>query len=309
VANPLFSLNRSTTEHEEKFHHLFLASASVRVLLNSSISKTHSLTLFAAEERVLNDFSSAPYSHIEMDRISLERPIMTKKQRNDEKKIEPGMVVEATRGDLGEEDVSKPKVTEVVQDQQGKVDKLVVQKGVVFKKTLEIPTDRVVSINQEDSEDESVPGKVTVDVSKKEVEALTSVGAEALAPEQEHNLLDRVEKEVPTAAGLREIEASNSGTQVEHSPVQSIDENTGIPQEAKPLLRLDPIKLIFWANVLSGVLAPVLVVYLIVIGNNRKIMQKYRLGLITNIGLVMTALVMFTAAILLFYGLATGQGG
>ena len=78
---------------------------------------------------------------------------------------------------------------------------------------------------------------------------------------------------------------------------------------ALALLRLDPIKLIFWANVLSGVLAPILVVYLIVIGNNRKIMQKYRLGLITNIGLVMTALVMFAAAILLFYGLATGKGG
>jgi Mn2+/Fe2+ NRAMP family transporter len=75
------------------------------------------------------------------------------------------------------------------------------------------------------------------------------------------------------------------------------------------LIRLDPIKLIFWANVLSGVLAPILVVYLIVIGNNGKIMHKNRLGLITNIGLVMTALVMFAAAILLFYGLATGKGG
>jgi Mn2+/Fe2+ NRAMP family transporter len=49
--------------------------------------------------------------------------------------------------------------------------------------------------------------------------------------------------------------------------------------------------------------------YLIAIGNNPKIMQKYRLGLITNFGLVMTALVMFAAAILLFYGLATGKGG
>jgi Mn2+/Fe2+ NRAMP family transporter len=46
-----------------------------------------------------------------------------------------------------------------------------------------------------------------------------------------------------------------------------------------------------------------------VIGNNRRIMQKHRLGLITNIGLLMTALVMFAAAILLFYGLATGKGG
>ena len=75
------------------------------------------------------------------------------------------------------------------------------------------------------------------------------------------------------------------------------------------LIHLDPIKLIFWANVLSGVLAPVLVIYIIVIGNNRKIMHKHRLGFITNTGLVITAIVMISAAILLFYGLAKGQAG
>jgi Mn2+/Fe2+ NRAMP family transporter len=65
------------------------------------------------------------------------------------------------------------------------------------------------------------------------------------------------------------------------------------------LFRLDPIKLIFWANVLSGVLAPILVVYLIAIANNRKIMRKQRIGHVTNIGLILTALAMFSAAILL----------
>jgi len=75
------------------------------------------------------------------------------------------------------------------------------------------------------------------------------------------------------------------------------------------LLHFDPIRLIFWANVLSGVLSPVLIVYLIVIGNNRKIMRNERFSPITNIGLLVAALVMFTAAVLLFYGLATGQGG
>ncbi len=44
-------------------------------------------------------------------------------------------------------------------------------------------------------------------------------------------------------------------------------------------------------------------------GNNRKIMRNRRVGLITNVGLALTAIVMFAAAILLFYGLATGQGG
>ena len=55
---------------------------------------------------------------------------MAKKEIKPEETIKTGMEVEATRGDLGEKDVSKPKVTEVVQDQQGKIDKVVVQKGV-----------------------------------------------------------------------------------------------------------------------------------------------------------------------------------
>ena len=45
---------------------------------------------------------------------------MYKKKISKTKDIEPGMVVEATRGDLGEEDVSKPKVAEVVEGEQGR---------------------------------------------------------------------------------------------------------------------------------------------------------------------------------------------
>jgi Mn2+/Fe2+ NRAMP family transporter len=65
----------------------------------------------------------------------------------------------------------------------------------------------------------------------------------------------------------------------------------------------------FWANVLQGVLSPVLVVFLLVIGNSRRIMDKDRLGLATNTGLVVTAIVMFGASILLFHGLLNGKGG
>jgi Mn2+/Fe2+ NRAMP family transporter len=56
------------------------------------------------------------------------------------------------------------------------------------------------------------------------------------------------------------------------------------------------------------VLAPALVVVLLLVGNNRRIMRHYRLGRITNIGLLITVLLMFGATALLFYGLATGQG-
>ena len=158
---------------------------------------------------------------------------MAKKQKEPGETVETGMEVEATKGDLGEEDVSKPKVTEVVQDQQGKLDKVVVKKGVIFKKTLEIPADRITSIDRESGVKENAPGKVIVDVGKKEAEELKSVGAETLEPEEEHNLLDQVEQEIPTAEGLREIEASNSDLIAKQTSDEPIDDNTTNPPETK----------------------------------------------------------------------------
>jgi len=75
------------------------------------------------------------------------------------------------------------------------------------------------------------------------------------------------------------------------------------------LLRLDPIELIFWANVLVGILAPVIVVCLIIIGNNRKIMRNQRLGQLNNLFLIVTTVVIVAAAVLFFYGVLTGHGG
>ena len=72
------------------------------------------------------------------------------------------------------------------------------------------------------------------------------------------------------------------------------------------LLHLDPIQLMFGANVLQGILAPVLVIFLLLVGNNRR---KQRLSKVTNSCLVLTALLMFAAAALLFLGLLTGQSG
>src|SRR5215469_11984953 len=101
----------------------------------------------------------------------------TKKQASESDKndatndVEPGMVVAATKGDLGEEDVSKPKVSEVIQDEQGNVAKFVVKKGLIFKKTLEIPADRITSIDQENDGKESEQAKIIVDVSKAKEES------------------------------------------------------------------------------------------------------------------------------------------
>src|SRR5947209_7035882 len=79
--------------------------------------------------------------------------------------------------------------------------------------------------------------------------------------------------------------------------------------QAFALLHIDPIKLIFYANVFTGVLAPIMVIYLLAIGNSRKIMGEYKLGGLTNFFLAVTALVLVASSVLFFYGLATGQGG
>jgi NRAMP (natural resistance-associated macrophage protein)-like metal ion transporter len=73
------------------------------------------------------------------------------------------------------------------------------------------------------------------------------------------------------------------------------------------LLGIQPLQLIFIANILAGVLAPLLVLTILCVGNNRRIMQKQRLSLLNNIGLVLITAILISAVALLFYGLATGQ--
>jgi Mn2+/Fe2+ NRAMP family transporter len=70
------------------------------------------------------------------------------------------------------------------------------------------------------------------------------------------------------------------------------------------LLRVDPIKLIFWSNIV--IVAPVLVIAILRIGNHRVIMKNQRLSLLNSIGLALIALILIIGAVLLFYGLATG---
>jgi len=130
------------------------------------------------------------------------------------KKIEVGMVVEADEGDLGQEDISEAKVTDVVHDQSGDVETIVAEKGTIFRKQLEIPVKRIQSVSQETGGDESdsSPSKVVITASEEEIEALGSVGPEAFPPEDltrpeyGDDLLDITGKALPTDVGLRRLE-------------------------------------------------------------------------------------------------------
>src|SRR5258708_747062 len=76
---------------------------------------------------------------------------------------------------------------------------------------------------------------------------------------------------------------------------------------AVALLHGNPIQLIFWANVLVGVLAPILVITVIVVGNNRAIMRNQAYRLPTNCFLILTAAILIAADLLFFYGLLVGR--
>ena len=72
------------------------------------------------------------------------------------------------------------------------------------------------------------------------------------------------------------------------------------------LLKVDPIQLIFWANVIAATMAPPLVIAILMIGNNRTIMRGQRLSPLHNVGLVLITLILIGALALLLYSMATG---
>lgn len=72
------------------------------------------------------------------------------------------------------------------------------------------------------------------------------------------------------------------------------------------LLRVDPITLIFWSNIVAALIAPLLIIAILMVGNHPTIMKKQRLNLLHNFSLVLIVLILIAAAVLLFYGLATG---
>ena len=148
-------------------------------------------------------------------RVDIHKKDTLKEEANE---ITPGMLVEASSGDLGDEDVSKPKVTDVEHDAHGNVQAIKVEKGAIFRKEIDIPADRVQDVIPSDLEDKTgnvheqetaENGKVVVNVGESELEALTLGREQSLSPESERpqqGLLDQIEQQVPTIEGMREKE-------------------------------------------------------------------------------------------------------
>ncbi len=142
------------------------------------------------------------------------------KHRPPADEIEPGMEVETTGGDLGTRDVSRPHVEKVIRDAFGRVRDVIVEKGVVFRKQIEVPADRVEEV--EPGADDK-PGEVVIEATPREVRHLSARGEEELAPESD--LLGEVQQTLPTPDGLRRLEhehevAAEHGAQPAAPPVR-----------------------------------------------------------------------------------------
>ena len=173
------------------------------------------------------------------------------RHKSDARKVEPGMNVEATGGDLGEADVSKPKVVGVARDEQGNVEDLVVQKGIIFKKKLEIPADRVESVDRH-ARDDAPQGKVTVDVGQEETRSLKASGKEEeLLDEKQQGWLDETERAIPTHEGLRELETLHTSAEKKRA-VAEARELRKEEDQARPVSRGKLLLRILGPGFLSG---------------------------------------------------------
>lgn len=66
------------------------------------------------------------------------------------------------------------------------------------------------------------------------------------------------------------------------------------------LLGISPIKYLFYSAVLNGLIAPIMIVLLLLIANNKKIMGNYSNGWLSNILTIFTLLVMSIGAVAIF---------
>lgn len=123
--------------------------------------------------------------------------------------IVPGMEVGATGGDLGEQDVSLARVTNVEKGKDGTVEAIEVTKGTIFRKKLRVSVDRIQAVNSI-APDNKGEGEVKVDASEPELESLVNPGEQTLSHEDEkpqESFLDQIEQQAPTAERMREKES------------------------------------------------------------------------------------------------------
>lgn len=139
---------------------------------------------------------------------------MTKEQNPNLNQIQPGMDVEDTRDLLGEHDITKPEVSKVIRNQQGKVEDIAVSKGPPFEKKIEVPANEIKAVEPE-TQKRKDSRKVEIETPPELAQKQRKRDEKALADEKKDGLLSEVQRAMPTAEGMRELEEAKKARQNE----------------------------------------------------------------------------------------------
>jgi NRAMP (natural resistance-associated macrophage protein)-like metal ion transporter len=156
----------------------------------------------------------------------------TKGQKPDLNEIQPGMEVEDTGHELGESDISKPQVTAVIRDEQGQVKYLIVSKGLLFKKKVVVPANRIKEVKLE-PENKQGPGEVVIETNLEDEQELEKRGLDILSDIKKGDILAEVQEALPTTEGLeaREAESKQEESKQPQPSEEAGEEEQESPQE------------------------------------------------------------------------------
>lgn len=117
--------------------------------------------------------------------------------------IQPGMEVEDAKGLLGEHDVKEPKVSKVMRNQQDQVEDIVVSKGLpIDKKEFVVPADQIEAVEPASQQ----KGRVVIETPPQLEQEERKQDEQGLEDEKKGGLLGEMQRALPTAEGMRELE-------------------------------------------------------------------------------------------------------
>src|SRR5438270_11495236 len=132
----------------------------------------------------------------------------TKVQQPDLSEIQPGMEVDYTKHELRESAISKPRVSNVIRDKQGQVKYVLIGKGLLFKKMVLVPANRIKEVRRE-PQDKKGPGEIVIETTPEDEQELKKRGLDILSDIEKGDLIAEVEEALPTAEGLEALEAES----------------------------------------------------------------------------------------------------
>src|SRR5260370_8405403 len=156
----------------------------------------------------------------------------TEGKKTELKERKPGMEVEETENELGEGDISKPRVSNVIRDKQGQVKYVLIGKGLLFKKMVLVPANRIKEVRRE-PEDKKGPGEIVIETTLEDEQELKKRGLDILSDIEKGDLLAEIQEALLTAEGLEALKAESEQEESKQPQPSGEEEQEGPHEHAR----------------------------------------------------------------------------